>query len=686
MSKESNKGYLVKIKEDYLTEELEKKLGGHTVGVILSEDDLVYEIDFRIPNETKSIFHLPKKEIEIISEKPFKSKYKEGFILKYGEDLVEIEKVIPEENEVTYQVKYLDSKKKFETKPKYFEEELKECKYGFQIGDKVRVKESVDEPKYKWDTLDHNAVGEIVDFFDTEDKLVINFPNYEKWYGHAPEMELVSKTKSKKESSSKYGFSIGDKVRVKESVDEPKEGWGHIHHDSVGEVVGFKLKDGESYLEINFPEHGGWAGYASEMELVDGKKSRKKFIPIYYGNVVDEDELISLSKIKMSEILDDLILEKYKLLAGAKIDLQEIDKDGCPATDGKRIYLPESIDEINYSPQKGKVSPKFNPNTSLYIANLYHEASHLRYGSFGILNLTDFLESNFENPELAKALINILEDERVEHYFKSEFKRQERMPKLLEQEVQFYASKHNIPEDDLIALIDIFQLKLRSGKTMGERKIPLKEKEDKLLVKEIKNPSLKKEGIQTYKDLYKKMVSISSNVRDVSKNVSDSVKYATKVYKLLEKEFPQSVKQLPKENIPGREPSESINDFDSGGIKIKDEKDLEKSKKKIDKLTEKVKEKFGVEEPEEEYSEDQKSDLDKDNPNGDKSDKKGKSDRGEIDLEDLKKKLEEMHGRGGNSSQGLELKPIIEEGLIKKGYSPLNAKAIAESLEKEGLI
>ncbi|KAL2080912.1 hypothetical protein ACEWY4_022765 [Coilia grayii] len=61
------------------------------------------------------------------------------------------------------------------------------------------------------------------------------------------------------------GIVVGDRVRVKASVNQPKHGWGSIHvtHSSVGVVK--SISGGEMY--VNFPNWSNWRADPSEMEL-----------------------------------------------------------------------------------------------------------------------------------------------------------------------------------------------------------------------------------------------------------------------------------------------------------------------------------------------------------------------------------------------------------------------------------
>ncbi|KOO26944.1 gtp-binding protein [Chrysochromulina tobinii] len=63
----------------------------------------------------------------------------------------------------------------------------------------------------------------------------------------------------------KAQLCVGARVRVKRSVSNPTYGWGGVTHDKVGIV---KRVDPDGDLKVDFPDHSGWTGKSSEMELV----------------------------------------------------------------------------------------------------------------------------------------------------------------------------------------------------------------------------------------------------------------------------------------------------------------------------------------------------------------------------------------------------------------------------------
>lgn len=59
-------------------------------------------------------------------------------------------------------------------------------------------------------------------------------------------------------------IKVGDRVRVKPSVKNPKHGWGNASHQSIGIVTSIQGQD----LSLNFPANMCWEGTLTEMELV----------------------------------------------------------------------------------------------------------------------------------------------------------------------------------------------------------------------------------------------------------------------------------------------------------------------------------------------------------------------------------------------------------------------------------
>ncbi|CAB3255423.1 unnamed protein product [Arctia plantaginis] len=61
-------------------------------------------------------------------------------------------------------------------------------------------------------------------------------------------------------------FAVGDRVRVRAAVTQPRYKWGCIDHTSVGTVTSISSNGRD--LTVDFPQQPGWTGQVSEMELV----------------------------------------------------------------------------------------------------------------------------------------------------------------------------------------------------------------------------------------------------------------------------------------------------------------------------------------------------------------------------------------------------------------------------------
>eukprot|EP00039_Didymoeca_costata_P026113 m.14960 g.14960 ORF g.14960 m.14960 type:complete len:1953 (-) comp5263_c0_seq1:243-6101(-) len=71
--------------------------------------------------------------------------------------------------------------------------------------------------------------------------------------------EFISKREEDK-------FKIGDRVKVKASVREPRYGWGAVDSSSEGVIKDFV---GPTEARVDFHGHEGWAAFVSELEHVD---------------------------------------------------------------------------------------------------------------------------------------------------------------------------------------------------------------------------------------------------------------------------------------------------------------------------------------------------------------------------------------------------------------------------------
>ncbi|KAG7316277.1 hypothetical protein KOW79_019818 [Hemibagrus wyckioides] len=130
-----------------------------------------------------------------------------------------------------------------------------------KVGDSVRVKPSVKTPKFNWGcTVTHKSVGVVKSV--NEETLIVDFQDHKNWKGLLSEMERVT-IANELISAEQRSINVGDRVRVKPSVNNPKQGWGRVTHQSVGVV---KSLAGDE-ITVDFPEHCDWMGGVTEIEI-----------------------------------------------------------------------------------------------------------------------------------------------------------------------------------------------------------------------------------------------------------------------------------------------------------------------------------------------------------------------------------------------------------------------------------
>ncbi|KAL5799381.1 hypothetical protein ACOSQ4_032265 [Xanthoceras sorbifolium] len=124
------------------------------------------------------------------------------------------------------------------------------------VGQRVRVKLSVKQPRFGWSGHSHASIGTI-SAIDGDGKLRIYTPAGSKtWMLDPSEVELVEEVE----------LQIGDWVRVRASVATPVYHWGEVSHSSMG-VVHRLMEDGELLVAFCFMEKL-WLCKSCEMERV----------------------------------------------------------------------------------------------------------------------------------------------------------------------------------------------------------------------------------------------------------------------------------------------------------------------------------------------------------------------------------------------------------------------------------
>ncbi|XWS74568.1 hypothetical protein CRYUN_Cryun01aG0009400 [Craigia yunnanensis] len=123
------------------------------------------------------------------------------------------------------------------------------------VGQRVRVKLSVKQPRFGWSGHSHTSVGTIA-AIDADGKLRIYTPVGSKtWMLDPSEVELVEERE----------LCIGDWVRVRSSVSIPTHHWGEVTHSSIGIV--HRMENGDLWVAFCFMERL-WLCKAWEMEWV----------------------------------------------------------------------------------------------------------------------------------------------------------------------------------------------------------------------------------------------------------------------------------------------------------------------------------------------------------------------------------------------------------------------------------
>ncbi|KAJ8622755.1 hypothetical protein MRB53_031284 [Persea americana] len=126
---------------------------------------------------------------------------------------------------------------------------------GFLVGQRVKVRECVKQPRFGWSGHSYSSVGTISSI-DADGKLRIYTPVGSKaWMLDPAEVERVEEEE----------IRIGDWVRVRASVPTPSHHWGEVSHASVGVV--HRIEDGELCVAFCFMERL-WVCKAWEMEKV----------------------------------------------------------------------------------------------------------------------------------------------------------------------------------------------------------------------------------------------------------------------------------------------------------------------------------------------------------------------------------------------------------------------------------
>lgn len=123
------------------------------------------------------------------------------------------------------------------------------------VGQKVRVKLSVKQPRFGWSGHSHASLGSIA-AIDADGKLRIYTPAGSKtWMLDPSEVELVEEEE----------LHIGDWVKVRPSITTPSHQWGEVTHSSIGVI--HRMEDGDVWVSFCFMERL-WLCKAPELERI----------------------------------------------------------------------------------------------------------------------------------------------------------------------------------------------------------------------------------------------------------------------------------------------------------------------------------------------------------------------------------------------------------------------------------
>lgn len=128
-------------------------------------------------------------------------------------------------------------------------------------GQRVRVRPSVSEPSAGWGSVSHRSRGTLKSI-GMDGRVIIDFQEQAGWVGTALEVEPVEEEDGV--TAAAGPLSVGDRVRVRPSVERPSAGWGSVTHASVGTLV---KVEGDG-VRVDFPEQRNWRGKVEEMERV----------------------------------------------------------------------------------------------------------------------------------------------------------------------------------------------------------------------------------------------------------------------------------------------------------------------------------------------------------------------------------------------------------------------------------
>jgi nitric oxide reductase activation protein len=271
------------------------------------------------------------------------------------------------------------------------------------------------------------------------------------------------------------------------------------------------------------------------LELVKdmiGEYSRGAERPIHEAlkELLDEN---ALYKVFLPEAARELYLDSYLLSGFSAIKFKPSEVPKMDANN-KVVYLPGSIGDFKFFKGKGKTL-RLNPNYTLYAGFAFHEISHLRYGSYVGIDLTEYFKK-FDNPLLAKKIINTIEDFRVNDAFYKEFdSKRPLITKALRNTDKYSFSNMGFSDNALQNFIREFMSLLIGGKPLSHFNPEVRAEEEKLLKTEVEDEELRKAGINSYGEALDYIAGISKGAR--GKTVIHSAERTAEVYDIVKKIF-----------------------------------------------------------------------------------------------------------------------------------------------------
>ncbi|MCD6464165.1 hypothetical protein J7L02_01420 [Candidatus Woesearchaeota archaeon] len=252
----------------------------------------------------------------------------------------------------------------------------------------------------------------------------------------------------------------------------------------------------------------------------------------------EANEILQLQKLKLGlnlEDIDRVKLNKVGIIYGVEI----------PQTDGEVVYLPREVELIKEKAE----NVVLDKNTTIYAGFLFHELAHIIYKSMEV-DLKEFVES-FENKEVARMLLNSLEDARIHNLFRQEFAQHQ--GKVLDSVTKYLLSRIKYQDPEALTgvsakLVNVFNFSLMLQSLLLYKKFPSRfvskdsdtsreVLEKKFLEQKINVKELNDQGIYTVRDLLNYSYRLAKPLVEQGYSVLDTAKITRQIYDLVVKAF-----------------------------------------------------------------------------------------------------------------------------------------------------